>query len=226
MKFLWPIDKPYRWISGYHFNPPSHDAEDFGTPNGAQYRAPQSGWIIAARFTLKQDVTGYIYGYGNYITIDHGEGWRSLGAHLLDSYVQVGDWVEAGQLIARTNNTGNSSGPHLHFKLSINGTPVKPSSYLGDVIVPEPPPVPDPEIPELPIAVVNVEQGSRLNIRNYPKDTSTAKIIGSLGRGDEVEVQRIVMDGFNKWLKIGHDQYICMLWHNIRNESFKLCVWK
>lgn len=218
MKFLWPIDKQHRWISGYHYNPPTHNGVDYGTPNGANYYAPNSGKVTAARFDLPPNMTGQQYGYGNYIRIDHGGGWTTLGAHLLEGYVSVGSTVVAGQLVAKTDNTGWSTGPHLHFEIKINGSPVNPADYLVDELEPELPPVPDPEFPILPIAIVDV---SVLNIRNYPMVSSTAKIIGTLTKGTEVSVMKIAMDGLNKWMKIGHNQYACMLY---KGEPY--CYWK
>lgn len=224
-KFLWPVDKPFRWISGYHYTPPSHNGLDYGTQMGANYYAPQAGTVIISTFPLPPNTTGQKYGYGNYIKIDHGNGWTTLGAHLLEGYVEVGDVVEAGQLIALTDNTGWSSGSHLHFEIRRNNVPVNPADYLVDVLDPneppdEPPVIPDPIIPILPIAIVNVYVGSTLNIRYYPK-TANSRVVGSLKRGDEVEVMKIIMENENKWLQIGRNQHICM---QLGNDQ--LCVWK
>ena len=99
---------------------------DYGTRNGANYYAPQDGIIKVARFTLPPNTTGQKYGYGNYFQIDHGGGWISLGAHLQEGYVSVGDQVKIGQLIGLTDNTGWSSGPHLHFEVRYLGGFINP----------------------------------------------------------------------------------------------------
>jgi len=211
MKFQWPIDKPYRYISGYDYSA-EHRAQDFGTPNGSIYKPPQVGVITVARFTLAANVTGKEYGYGNYIEIDHGEGWRSLGAHLLEGYVRVGDRVELGQVIARTDNTGWSTGPHLHFKLAKNGSPVKPTDYLYDSVEPVQPPTPPApiEIPQkyldnIPLKV-NLTTTKTLYIRNKP--AKTGQIVGQLPPGlKSLAVHRIIQNGNDYWMELGYLQY-------------------
>lgn len=221
MKFLWPIDKEFRWISGYHYDPPNHNGIDYATKTGSNYYAPQDGKIVTARFDLAPNTTGQQYGYGNNIKIDHGNEWTTLGAHLLEGYVSVGDIVKAGQLIAKTDNTGWSTGAHLHFEIKVNGSPVNPEDYLVDTLEPELPSFSDPTIPTLPIAVVDISSDSWLNIRSYPKTTSISKVVGRLYKGDELSVMKIIMDGLDKWLQIGYNQYICMLYN-----GNQLCVWK
>lgn len=74
---------------------------------------------------------GYCDSYGNYITVDHAEGWQSLYAHCSALYVSAGDTVTAGQLIALVGDTGLVTGPHLHFELSRNGVYVNPEYYVN-----------------------------------------------------------------------------------------------
>lgn len=203
MLFQWPFDT--RWISGYDFNPPSHDAQDFGTPNGAEYRAPQDGTVRVARFTLAPNVTGQKYGYGNYIEIDHGDGWRTLAAHLMDGLVKAGDLVKMGQLIGHCDNTGWSSGPHCHFKITHNGTPVKPTSVLQEVVMP-PPVWKLPTFPALPQGVIIVDT---LMVRKKP-DKSAATSRTSLKRNTAVLAYDSATDtAGNIWLCIGFEQWIC-----------------
>jgi len=220
MQFQWPIDKQYRYVSGYDYTPPNHAAQDFGTPNGANYYAPQDGIIKTARFTLPPNTTGQKYGYGNYIEIDHGDGWITLAAHLMEGYVKVGDKVKMGQLIAKCDNTGWSSGPHLHFAIKHNGSSVNPTDYLYDYVepTPEPEPEPMPEFPALPIAVVLVD---KLRVRIAPSTSSYATTLFYVNKGNELEVKRIVQTGMDKWAEVGYKEFVAF---DVGN--YKYLKWK
>lgn len=74
---------------------------------------------------------GYCDSYGNYITVDHADGWQSLYAHCSRLLVSAGDTVSAGELIALVGDTGLVTGPHLHFELSHNGIYVNPEYYVN-----------------------------------------------------------------------------------------------
>ena len=69
-------------------------------------------------------------GYGNYICIQHSGSMSTCYAHLSSIGVGVGKNVSQGAVIARSGNTGNSTGPHLHFEVRINGGAVDPMGYL------------------------------------------------------------------------------------------------
>jgi murein DD-endopeptidase MepM/ murein hydrolase activator NlpD len=68
-------------------------------------------------------------GYGRAVMIDHGYGFVTMYAHLTSSSVEVGDTVERGQVIGRLGSTGLSTGPHVHYEVHLNGTPVDPLKY-------------------------------------------------------------------------------------------------
>ena len=68
--------------------------------------------------------------YGNLVVINHGNGIETYYAHTSKMYVNVGDTVKAGDVIAAVGSTGNSTGPHLHFEIRINGDPVNPQNYI------------------------------------------------------------------------------------------------
>jgi len=72
------------------------------------------------------------WGYGKYITIDHGDNISSLYGHLDKIYVIKGQKVTLGQVIAREGSTGWSTGPHLHFTIKVFGIPVNPRTFLGN----------------------------------------------------------------------------------------------
>ena len=70
------------------------------------------------------------YGYGNHIIIDHGDGFKTLYAHLSQINVSQGQTVTQGQVIGIVGSTGRSTGPHLHFEVRVGDRPVDPSAYL------------------------------------------------------------------------------------------------
>jgi murein DD-endopeptidase MepM/ murein hydrolase activator NlpD len=74
--------------------------------------------------------TGQKAGYGNCIIVDHGNGYETLYGHLNAFVASNGDIVEKGEEIAKTGNTGRSTGPHLHFEIRKDGEPVNPLSYI------------------------------------------------------------------------------------------------
>lgn len=99
-----------------------HGGIDFPVPQGSNIYAAADGTVIIAK-TLN-------YSYGYYLLIDHGDGLSTLYAHNSALYVGVGDTVSRGQVIAASGNTGNSSGPHCHFEVRVNGSQVNPFNYL------------------------------------------------------------------------------------------------
>jgi hypothetical protein len=117
--FVWPTTD--RSISGYQYNPPIDPAIDIGGQVGNAIYASDSGVVVYAGWSD--------YGYGYMIVIDHGNGWQSAYAHLSAVAVTCGQSVYQGGYIGALGSTGNSSGPHLHFELVINGVKVNPMDY-------------------------------------------------------------------------------------------------
>jgi len=74
-------------------------------------------------------------GYGLRVSIDHGNGRMTIYGHLSAVLVENGTYVETGAVIGRLGNSGNSTGPHLHFELRINGIPSDPGPFLGQIDV-------------------------------------------------------------------------------------------
>lgn len=92
-----------------------HYGTDFATPTGTRVRAPADGRVVRSQWHAFA---------GNYIAIDHGQGFETRYLHLLRSQVKVGQDIKRGQIIGQTGNTGRSTGPHLHYELHIGGRPV------------------------------------------------------------------------------------------------------
>ena len=72
----------------------------------------------------------YSTGYGYHVMIDHGDNNWTVYAHLSGIAVTEGEWVAQGQTVGYVGSTGNSTGPHLHFEIRINGTAVNPLDYV------------------------------------------------------------------------------------------------
>lgn len=97
-----------------------HTGMDLGVPSGTPVHAMADGEVIIAKYSS---------GYGNYVVINHGSGISTLYAHNSKLLVKVGDKVKGGQVISKSGNTGYSTGPHLHFEVRKNGTPINPEPY-------------------------------------------------------------------------------------------------
>jgi murein DD-endopeptidase MepM/ murein hydrolase activator NlpD len=98
-----------------------HTGVDFDASEGTPIHAAESGTVVSA---------GWMGGYGNATIIDHGNGLATLYAHQSAILVSGGQHVTRGQVIGRVGCTGACTGPHLHFEVRVNGTPVDPMPYL------------------------------------------------------------------------------------------------
>jgi murein DD-endopeptidase MepM/ murein hydrolase activator NlpD len=116
--FIWPFYGPIStYFSGYHRG---IDIDGFGN-YGATIVAAADGVVVLA--------ASQSWGYGNHVIIEHGDGSRTLYAHLSEIWVSQGESVGQGQGIGALGSTGYSTGPHLHFEVHIGG-PVDPLAYL------------------------------------------------------------------------------------------------
>ena len=98
-----------------------HNGIDFGSGRGTKVFAADDGLVILSEYSNS---------FGNYIVIKHTESQSSVYAHLQNSVIKNGDIVKKGQVIGYIGSTGRSTGPHLHYEVRINGTPVNPKDYL------------------------------------------------------------------------------------------------
>lgn len=100
-----------------------HPGVDIALPEGTAVVASDTGTVTFAGWN--------IYGYGNLIVVNHGNGYETFYAHLSGISVVPGQIVYQGNVIGSTGNTGNSSGPHVHFEVRINGAQDNPCWYIG-----------------------------------------------------------------------------------------------
>jgi murein DD-endopeptidase MepM/ murein hydrolase activator NlpD len=117
--FVWPastvgISTYFAWW---------HPGIDLPNPKAPAVVASDGGTVTVAGWPDN-------YGYGNRVVIDHGNGYKSLYAHLSNIYVTQGQSVSRGQAIGQMGNTGRSTGTHLHFEIHYNGRAVNPLSIL------------------------------------------------------------------------------------------------
>ncbi len=100
-----------------------HSGVDISTAFGTHVECPGDGIVIAA---------GWDSGYGNEIVLDHGYGLTTRYGHLSKIFVVVGQEVKRGEVIGAVGMTGRTTGPHLHYEVIVNDTPVNPMKYLHD----------------------------------------------------------------------------------------------
>lgn len=123
--FIWPVPYTTNVTSGY----------------GARWGTTHTGLDISAGGCYGQNIVasdggtvewaGYDNsGYGNYVIIDHGNGYKTLYGHCSDVFVTAGQSVAQGEAIAAIGSTGDSTGPHLHFEVRQNDTRLDPASFV------------------------------------------------------------------------------------------------
>jgi murein DD-endopeptidase MepM/ murein hydrolase activator NlpD len=131
-RFIWPeptasITQPFG-PSTLWFEPPYAGSPHFHT--GIDLAAPEGTHVLAADDGVVALVGSGTTGYGNYVVIAHAGGFTTLYGHLEAALVHPGDKITQGQVIGFEGSTGNSTGPHCHFELRINGQPQDPAPYL------------------------------------------------------------------------------------------------
>ena len=118
-----PISSGYTITSRFGWrNSGNHTGLDIAAPTGTAIHAAASGKVIASGWS-----TG---GYGYHIIIDHGNGVHTLYGHCSKLYVKEGQTVSQGDVIGAVGSTGNSTGPHLHLEVRVNGAKYNPQYYV------------------------------------------------------------------------------------------------
>ena len=121
--FTWPVPGFTNISCGYSSGHRAIDISGGGrTIYGTPIVAADSGKVVTAT---------YHYSYGNYVMIDHGGGYSTLYAHASSLAVSAGQTVTKGQTIAYVGSTGNSTGPHLHFEVRVNGNRQNPFNWFS-----------------------------------------------------------------------------------------------
>lgn len=119
-KFVYPVNGQFTSPFGSRWGR-LHAGIDIAVPTGTPVHAADSGTVRYA---------GWMSGYGNYTCVQHTNSLSSCYAHQSSISVKVGQSVRQGQVMGQSGNTGNSTGPHMHFEARLNGTPVDPMGYL------------------------------------------------------------------------------------------------
>jgi murein DD-endopeptidase MepM/ murein hydrolase activator NlpD len=99
-----------------------HQGIDLSAPAGTPVRATADGKVVLAERSGE---------YGRTVLVDHGGGWQTRYAHLKRIKVERGKKLTRGEIVGTVGSSGNASGPHLHYEILRNGTPIDPRPYLG-----------------------------------------------------------------------------------------------
>lgn len=120
----WPLHGPVTGRFGEQRATHVHEGIDIAVPTGTPIGAAGAGTVTRA---------GWNNGYGNYISIDHGDGLTTAYGHLfaIAAGTRVGATVTRGQEIGQVGSTGDSTGPHLHFEVRRNGQAIDPAATIG-----------------------------------------------------------------------------------------------
>lgn len=124
---LWPVEGESTDAFGVRGNPfgggmsEYHSGQDISAPKGTPVVAPADGTVTHA---------GWQSGYGNLVTVDHGNGLSTRYGHLSKVEVTLGQELKRGELLGLVGSTGRSTGPHLHYEVRIGDVAVSPRHYL------------------------------------------------------------------------------------------------
>ncbi len=191
---------------------PGHNGIDYGVPNGTPVKAAAAGVVAAVAFENG--------GFGNYVKLSHKDGsveYYTYYAHLATTMVVAGQKVKAGTMLGTSNNTGASTGPHLHFGLKIPGKNPAYKDYVDPMpYLKNPGPV-QPVTPSVPgvieISEMNFEvNADLLNIRNGPGVEYS--IVGQLKRGTKVSSKKLY--SHSAWVEIASGQWCAIVFDGVQ----------
>ncbi|QDZ19984.1 M23 family peptidase domain-containing protein [Chloropicon primus] len=123
-RFARPLDDSSYFVSSRYGQrgESHHNGVDLAAEEGTPIRAAADGRVVVA---------GFEPGYGNFMEIEHEDGWRTLYAHTQRNYRKIGEFVKAKDVVACVGSTGRSSGPHLHFEIrDPKDAPQNPASFV------------------------------------------------------------------------------------------------
>ena len=134
--WLWPLPASnLKLTSAFGFryhpkdgHPQSHTGIDVAASTGVPIYAARGGQVIMSEYGA-----GANWSYGNFVVIDHGDGTTTLYAHMSSRAVSEGQMVSQGQTIGAVGDTGNTSGPHLHYEVRRNGQRTDPEAYYPNL---------------------------------------------------------------------------------------------
>lgn len=120
---IWPLKRVSgQIVTAYWGDGRNHKGIDIASPGGTPIYAAQKGTVITSTYSNS---------YGNYIIIDHGNGYKTVYAHAKKLLVSVGTVVNQGDMIALVGTTGQSTGNHLHFEVRKNNERLNPAPFIG-----------------------------------------------------------------------------------------------
>ncbi len=167
-----------------------HNGIDWAMPRGVEAKAVEDGNVSFA---------GWMRDFGNCVWINHGKGVVTIYAHLQDISVRYGQIVRERQVLGHTDNTGLSTGNHIHHEIRVNGSAVDPANFNWDGYFPAP------SSPQPPATkrTATVTSGIGANIRD--RATSQGRKIGGYGYGTTFTVLETTAgenyQGNNLWLR-------------------------
>ena len=106
-----------------------HRGIDLKAPRGTPVRAPANGVVLTAEAPFSEAPR-----YGSVVVLDHGNGWRTLYAHLDSIAVKRGDTVRAGDTLGGLGSTGKATGPHVHVEVHKDGQRVDPATVIDNLV--------------------------------------------------------------------------------------------
>jgi murein DD-endopeptidase MepM/ murein hydrolase activator NlpD len=127
---VWPINSEHivsgfgMRVNPFHKGMYEHFGLDFSLPRGTMVHATADGVVTESKRNTVQA------GYGNYVEVTHAEGYVTRYAHLEELMVKVGQRITKGFVIGTSGNSGGSVAPHLHYEISLSGSPVNPVQYI------------------------------------------------------------------------------------------------